>query len=397
MAEPASPTLAASLPCAIQLAAGSAGLDPALRAVAVGRDDLHFAAPPGTPPAQLLAVKHTLQRHVDLAARESELRRMSDLLGDRLVALLSTLGSQQIDETGVATMFDFLGADTTLAIRREGALLFLRGMDPHTLAIAQRRAATLRVHASAIGQGEMFTCRCDSYEGYFLRDQPFTQIERALVELHLNLMSKHLRQQALHQSLSNINELFAREYAGVQPEGSLPGTGDVDTVERNFTHLLEAALKDSLTQAYNRHKTSELLGQLCRGQASFSVVLLDIDHFKHVNDTHGHLAGDRVLVQLAQRVQSVIRDEDLLARWGGEEFLIIARGADAAAALALAERVRQAVSAVPSGDIPVTVSQGVAVFDGVEALEQLMARTDAALYEAKRRGRDCVVPARPGP
>ena len=123
--------------------------------------------------------------------------------------------------------------------------------------------------------------------------------------------------------------------------------------------------------------------------------MLDIDHFKLVNDTVGHAGGDAVLREFAARTKFVLREDDIPGRWGGEEFLLLLPMTDAAGTATLAERVRAKVAAEPfalddGGTLEVTVSCGGAVGDGFDP-EELVKRADAALYEAKEAGRNRVV------
>lgn len=121
---------------------------------------------------------------------------------------------------------------------------------------------------------------------------------------------------------------------------------------------------------------------------------MDIDHFKSINDTHGHLAGDAVLRQLAGLLQAQLRRDALVTRFGGEEFALVVPVADAQAAARVAERVRDAVARQPfdigSGSLRVTVSVGLAMLTGRETLEATLQRADEALYRAKGAGRNRV-------
>ncbi|HTI33687.1 MAG TPA: GGDEF domain-containing protein [Miltoncostaea sp.] len=161
------------------------------------------------------------------------------------------------------------------------------------------------------------------------------------------------------------------------------------------------ARTDALTGAANRGHTAEALAGAL-GEGPLGVLLLDVDHFKRINDTHGHATGDAVLVEVVRRVTDAVRRGDLVGRWGGEEFLVLAREPGGAADLVrLAERVRSAIGAGPvaAGDaqVPVTVSIGVALA-GTPAPtpDALVAAADAALYAAKDAGRDRVILAPAG-
>jgi two-component system cell cycle response regulator len=147
----------------------------------------------------------------------------------------------------------------------------------------------------------------------------------------------------------------------------------------------------------------EELARACRDGRSLVCMMLDVDHFKRVNDGWGHAAGDAVLRELAQRVDSEVRASDIAARFGGEEFVILLPRTTRTEGRHVAERIRRAVAAAPfglpgGGDLPVTVSIGIAEFhpgagrDDLKSLgEALIARADAALYDAKAAGRDRVV------
>ena len=128
-----------------------------------------------------------------------------------------------------------------------------------------------------------------------------------------------------------------------------------------------------------------------RHERPLTIAIVDIDHFKSVNDTHGHAAGDRVLAAVAGSLREQLRAEDQLGRLGGEEFLVLLPDTDSAAAGHVAEKLRAEVAAAPT-PVPVTVSIGVAGWDG-ETPEDLLHRADEALYAAKQAGRDRVLAA----
>jgi len=179
-----------------------------------------------------------------------------------------------------------------------------------------------------------------------------------------------------------------------------------DRLEEDFQRKMhDAALHDGLTKIYNKRYFLDRLpteiAYASRHKTPLSLLMFDVDHFKVVNDTHGHLAGDYVLATLAQIASTTLRTEDLFARYGGEEFAILCRGVATDNASVLGQRMRiliaTSVFAHHGAKIPVTVSVGIAslgpkVGDGT----QLIAAADAALYEAKRAGRNRVVTHKPG-
>lgn len=163
--------------------------------------------------------------------------------------------------------------------------------------------------------------------------------------------------------------------------------------------MAQSAILDGLTQVHNRRHFQERLHQEVayarRHQAPLSLLMFDVDHFKSVNDTHGHPAGDAVLRVLAKLLMRTVRREDLVARFGGEEFAVLARGTDPANARILADRIRKLVqrTEIPfeEGTLKITVSAGVATLRGEDAEgEQLLKSADDALYRAKANGRNRV-------
>jgi diguanylate cyclase (GGDEF)-like protein len=168
---------------------------------------------------------------------------------------------------------------------------------------------------------------------------------------------------------------------------------------RMTRRLQAASLQDSLTGLPNRRVIEARLKhewrRWARHAAPFTVLAVDLDHFKQVNDTHGHLAGDEMLVQVGQRLLAGVREVDTVARTGGEEFLLLLPDTDAAAALAAAERVRACVGDEPlrvrGQSLRMTTCVGVAqVVDGDADVAAVLARADAALYRAKAAGRNRV-------
>jgi diguanylate cyclase (GGDEF)-like protein len=158
------------------------------------------------------------------------------------------------------------------------------------------------------------------------------------------------------------------------------------------------AARDQLTGLWNRrafdHRLQEAVAHTTRHDGVFSLLLLDLDHFKNINDQYGHVTGDEVLKRFADVLHERLRQNDVDARWGGEEFVVLADGAGLEAAFALAEHIRNAVeNADFAGPARVTVSIGIAAYQQGETGDSLLARADDALYEAKRNGRNCVVAA----
>jgi diguanylate cyclase (GGDEF)-like protein/PAS domain S-box-containing protein len=159
--------------------------------------------------------------------------------------------------------------------------------------------------------------------------------------------------------------------------------------------LRKAAMLDKLTGLFNRHHGEKVLSDAESVAAADSyppsILLCDIDHFKSINDRHGHPVGDRVLRDVAQILRQAVRANDPIIRWGGEEFLILLRACEQTQAMELAERIRKRVEAHQDADVGhVTISLGLATLADGESFDQLIHRADQALYNSKRTGRNRV-------
>ncbi|MEC5384634.1 sensor domain-containing diguanylate cyclase [Uliginosibacterium sp. H3] len=170
------------------------------------------------------------------------------------------------------------------------------------------------------------------------------------------------------------------------------------TLNRYQLRLEDMATTDRLSGLFNRHAFDVLIQQALaehrRNERPLCALLIDIDHFKAVNDRHGHLSGDRMIAHVAGLIRSNLRESDIACRWGGEEFLLLLRDCSLAHALVIADKLREQVIEQPladaAGDIHVTVSAGISELRDEDTPETLVERADRALYAAKRAGRNCV-------
>jgi diguanylate cyclase (GGDEF)-like protein len=213
-----------------------------------------------------------------------------------------------------------------------------------------------------------------------LRDQPEHQGHPLLGELQ-QLGEAHLRLLARLDKITRISDSF---------QGQLKDLNE---------SLQRASRTDPLTGIPNRRAMMEQLAgewvRTLREGASLSVLMVDLDRFKSVNDSKGHEAGDRVLHAVAQALTGALRAYDVCARWGGEEFLVLLPATDHAGALDVGEKLRKAVAAlvVPTtqGPVSVTISLGASTAGPGDTLDGLLRRADEAMYEAKGQGGDRVV------
>jgi diguanylate cyclase (GGDEF)-like protein len=174
------------------------------------------------------------------------------------------------------------------------------------------------------------------------------------------------------------------------PREAAAAASDID---ERFEALEQLAATDPLTGLANRRGCEKsIAGEISRAERErkpLSCIMLDIDRFKQVNDTMGHQAGDQVLREISAMLRQSVRAYDIVARWGGEEFLVILPGADLEAARQLAERIRLGVQKLPTSSV--TISAGAAEFDADYDFEATLRAADRRMYEAKAAGRNCVV------
>ncbi len=264
----------------------------------------------------------------------------------------------------------------------ESALDWLGERMPHT------RSMILTAIAEALREAgrleEAYDALSRSAE---LERKAFTEIS----ELQLSLERAEL-QARLARNESDALTVKNRELAIAHAQ--------LETRTRQLEELQEQtreqAERDWLTGLHNRRFLArELASPSPANSGMVSVAVVDLDHFKEINDHHGHSVGDRVLVRAAQLLAEVLRASDIIVRSGGEEFLVLMPDTDAAAAAAGCERIRVAISGEPwesiAPGLTLTTSVGLATADAAADLETLVNLADQRLYDAKRAGRDCVV------
>ena len=175
-------------------------------------------------------------------------------------------------------------------------------------------------------------------------------------------------------------------------------TRDISDRKAAEAALHSLAVTDTLTGVWNRRQGTDLIAADLASRRpghALSLLMCDIDHFKSINDNYGHQAGDHVLIEVASRVRRSLRGNDVVARWGGEEFVVLLRDCDLPDALRLAETIRTSIAEVPFGAMGhLTVSIGVAEIRADDDLTSWLSRADQALYRAKRLGRNEIQPPR---
>ncbi|MEO0321522.1 MAG: GGDEF domain-containing protein [Myxococcota bacterium] len=239
--------------------------------------------------------------------------------------------------------------------------------------------------------------------GELAADEPAAQ-------LRLQKVRQRIEKAADLRELEQLRETLVREASALVEEAQARGVRAEEArtlmrVHESHAKVLELALKDATTMAStdaltglgNRRAVDRFVKRHKLSHDAVGVVALDIDHFKQVNDTHGHDAGDMVLRHVAETLRQELRGNDHAYRVGGEEFLVVLSGTDREGAAATAERLREQVERqllrIEGATLKVTVSAGVALWGGGTSFQRASKAADVALYEAKRGGRNRVVTA----
>ncbi len=259
------------------------------------------------------------------------------------------------------------------------------GMDFDTPAYFESRLRIGLVHARVGVPLILYQC---AYR--LLMQLIIERIDAAIDDAHWRRI---LRRWVLKVTMLDMS-LASETYLQSRLESLEHSLDDMRRISRRLRRRVET---DALTRAATRQTLLRHIRQLLQRpeERPFCVAMMDLDHFKAVNDTHGHPVGDRVLVDVVRRIRSAMRDSDLLGRYGGEEFILLLRNTRLETAQRIAERIREHVAASPvrvgGRDIGMSVSIGLVQARKDDSVESLVDRADACLYEAKRQGRNRVV------
>ena len=171
----------------------------------------------------------------------------------------------------------------------------------------------------------------------------------------------------------------------------------IDQVKRNQSRLYKLAMTDQLTGLYNRYSMLDLapkwISDAYRHETDLCLLMIDMDNFKQINDCYGHAAGDKVLKEFGHVLSDAVRDGDIVARFGGEEFVVLLKHCDIADGLAKAEQIRKLIVELKPMNLPISVSIGMASLskENEQTFEGLLKQADDAMYEAKNKGRNKVI------
>ncbi|WP_372694206.1 GGDEF domain-containing protein [Immundisolibacter sp.] len=333
-----------------------------------------------TIPAGLEPLANDIKRSLDTPACDVQRRQTSK----QLVRLVGE--SKAHAERRQTELKQFLKHTVTRLLQLEAAL-----NEANTLT---QTASSETLQGRRATQAELVQLRTMSAE-----TEDLDQL-KAFVGTRLDHLQAHLQQQ---DNAGDLRQRKLMEQLVALSQQVTQLSAETINLRSRLDVTTEEALRDPLTGAFNRLAYDRRAAlEVARWQSdggALSMIICDIDHFKHINDEFGHAAGDKVLKEVVRLLQQQLRSSDFVGRYGGEEFVVLLNGAGEQAAIQIADKLRRSVKAAPfrsrGGRVPVTISCGIGSFTGDDTLEDVFERTDAALYAAKEQGRDRCVFAAP--
>ncbi|GAB4350917.1 MAG: GGDEF domain-containing protein [Gammaproteobacteria bacterium] len=325
----------------------------------------------------------------ELAERADRIKQLLEKCpsGDQLAQTVRTIGDL-VDRIQLTTQSD-----------REELEGFLRQVDEQLRGLMAGLEDTENLRRESLEQGRLFhddmSAQFDEIEAGIAGASSLEEHKRSITEQMRALRARldQHREEDLRRSAAaeeQIRRLTLRLQNVEKESGEL---------RKNLAKAREAAHRDPLTGLYNRLGYEAFLTQehqrWKRYKTPLSLVVMDIDFFKKINDSYGHKAGDKVLRAIAGRLQKMTREPDFLARFGGEEFVLVMPETDRQAAFTVAEKLRTAIAGMGftyrGKPVQITVSVGVTEFQGEDAPDDAFVRADQAMYQAKSKGRNCSV------
>jgi diguanylate cyclase (GGDEF)-like protein len=323
---------------------------------------------------------------------EKQKRLFEETLREVTQAITSTLDLKEVLDNILHAMAQFIDFDKSAVLLSEGDGFVIKANNGYDAARFPEGAAIDAARDKFIGQVALTRQAVigGSLETGFMEDANHGRILAGIPIIYQNDLLGVIVMNCKDKSISSELMFTLAGQAGVAIQNA-----------RLFERINAMATTDGLTGLYNRRHFFELVDRefirYKRYGSPLSVFMMDIDHFKRINDNHGHAAGDRVLTHLAKKLTAMIRDSDIAGRYGGEEFAVILPGTALDVATRIAERIRQnvendAVHSEEFGDIKYTLSIGVSIFTrDAGSAAAVFEAADKGLYEAKATGRNKVV------
>ncbi|WP_375748734.1 GGDEF domain-containing protein [Vibrio sp. HN007] len=346
---------------------------------------LFFGIPNSTTPKQQLEIRDQVVHLLDGAEHFDELSRKYQLIKRDFRSIVESSGQQDFEKLLCTNLMHFLGETQQYGVLNDDEIILSENLSPHTVQIARLKLINSDEYAVKVSTGELFVCQYQGYVVIVERHVPFTATEKKHIKLTLRYISLLSMQNSMNQAMRMLTE------QNTDPDVALMQGSEY--LQACIDNLVKEANVDPLTLAYNRRYVTRYVNDLYARNIAFSVLLVDIDHFKKVNDKHGHDIGDDVLREIVSLFHKNCRDSDVVARWGGEEFLIVLKGMDLGSSVKKAERLRVEVESNGfKAEIALTASFGVSSSSSlpVEDLNMLVRLADKALYRAKSAGRNKV-------
>lgn len=346
---------------------------------------LYFGIPKSTTPKQQLEIRDQVVSLLDSAEHFDELSRKYQLIKRDFRSIAESSGQQDFEKLLCTNLMHFLGETQQFGVLSDDEIVFSENLSPHTIQIARLKLISSDEYAVKVSTGELFVCQYQGYVVIVERHVPLSDTEKNHIKLTLRYVSLLSMQNSMNQAMRMLTE-----------QNTDPGIAlmqGTEYLQVCIDNLVKEANVDPLTLAYNRRYVSRYVKDLYANNIAFSVLLIDIDHFKKVNDEYGHDIGDDVLREMVSLFHKNCRDSDVVARWGGEEFLVVLKGMDLESSVKKAERLRSEIESNSfKAKIAITASFGVSTSASlpIDDLNMLVRLADKALYRAKSSGRNRV-------
>jgi diguanylate cyclase (GGDEF)-like protein len=347
--------------------------------------DLFYGTRPDISPEKQFLIRENLNACIDALEQYNELANKYARLKRDYRSILESSERVDFEKKQFKNLALFLGKTKQFGVLDSTESILADGLSEHTIQIVQRQLQSNEEYSVRVATGELYACKFGSFIIIVERDSPLSSTEKN----HIKLTAKYI---SLQRTQNSLKEAMASLLEDDNHSEGITADNIESSLQKCLDNLVREATVDPLTLAFNRRYLLKHVENLYRTNAMFSTIIIDIDYFKVINDTYGHEQGDQVLCEFVDVVSEVTRADDVVARWGGEEFLIILETAELKTALARAEVMRQAVEnhKFKTG-CSITASFGVASREPQSNdFNELVKIADEALYRAKANGRNRV-------
>lgn len=359
---------------------------PGQRAVVLEHGSLYLGIPKECSPEEQVMIKEQMLSSIQGLENLHQLSRKYSLLKRNFNSIVESNSLDKYDQSLATNLLLFLGDTEQFGLLHDDQVVMQQDLSEHTARVAYLQLQKQPDYSVPVASGELYATHYQGFSVIAQRATPFSDTEKTHIKLTLKYISLQHIQNTLNEAMRMLLE------ADQQADSRLSHLRG-SNLHQCLDFLVKDATLDPLTLTYNRRYALRYIENLYTEQTPFSLIMVDIDYFKLVNDLHGHEIGDRVLCHFSALFQSHCREEDVIARWGGEEFLIVLEGTALPDAVNKAERLRQLVEQHdfrPSH--PLTASFGVTASSAdTQEFSSLLRQADKALYQAKHGGRNQVI------